>query len=472
MHDKIMANSYAIILAGGSGSRLWPLSRTLRPKQLLPLNGEQTLLQQTACRLLKHVDAGRLLTVTHQDHKFEVKGQLAEVDARLPAAVLAEPCARNTLPAIAWAVWEIFKQDPEAVVGVFPSDHAIGDEQSFLSAWRSAELAAAEGYLVLLGIAPSEPATGYGYIQPAESLGFDAVNPILSVSRFVEKPDLENAKRFVENGYLWNSGMFVFRSSDFMQMLECHQPEIHHAITSMSGMAEVEASYGQLPNLSIDYGLAEKEKKVAVVPVSMDWSDLGSWESIYQHRGKDESGNITQGDVLTLDTQDSLLWSSNGLLATLGVQNIAVIQTADATLICDRNRTEDIKQLVAQVQTSHPHLTETHLTVHRPWGIYTVLEQGPNFKIKCIVVNPGAKLSMQMHKHRSEHWVVVSGTAKITNGTQQIQLEANQSAYIPKTHRHRLENPGTLPLQIIEVQCGEYVGEDDIVRFDDTYDRA
>lgn len=467
-----MANSYAIILAGGSGSRLWPLSRTLRPKQLLPLDGEQTLLQQTACRLLKHVDAGRLLTVTHQDHKFEVKGQLAEVDARLPAAVLSEPCARNTLPAIAWAVWEIFKQGPEAMVGVFPSDHAVGNEQNFLSAWRSAELAAAEGYLVLLGITPSEPATGYGYIQPGESLGLDVSNPVLNVSRFVEKPDLENAQRFVENGYLWNSGMFVFRAGDFMQMLEEHQPEIHLAITSMPGTADVEAFYEQLPNLSIDYGLAEKAKKVAVVPVSMDWSDLGSWESIYQHRGKDEAGNVAHGDVLSLDTQGSLLWSSNGLLATLGVRNIAVIQTADATLICDRSRAEDIKQLVAQVQKTHPHLTETHLTVHRPWGIYRVLEEGPNFKIKCIIVNPGAKLSMQMHKHRSEHWVVVSGTAKITNGTQEIQLEANQSTYIPKAHRHRLENSGKLPLQIIEVQCGEYVGEDDIVRFDDTYDRA
>ncbi|MFZ2406984.1 MAG: mannose-1-phosphate guanylyltransferase/mannose-6-phosphate isomerase [Methylobacter sp.] len=468
-----MSNSYAIILAGGSGSRLWPLSRTLRPKQLLSLNGEQSLLQQTACRLLKHVDAGCLLTVTHQDHKFEVKGQLAEIDAQLPAAVLAEPCARNTLPAITWAVWEIFKQDPEAMVGVFPSDHAIGDEQSFLSAWRSAELAAAEGYLVLLGITPSEPATGYGYIHPGESLGLmAATNPILNVSRFVEKPDMENAKLFVESGYLWNSGMFVFRAGDFMRMVECHQPEIHRAITSMSGIADVEASYDKLPNLSIDYGLAEKAEKVAVVPVAMDWNDLGSWESIYQHRDKDDAGNIVQGDVLSLDTQNSLLWSSNGLLATLGVRNIAVIQTADATLICDRSRTEDIKQLVAQVQQTHPHLTETHLTVHRPWGVYTVLEEGAHFKIKCIVVNPGAKLSMQMHKHRSEHWVVVSGTAKITNGTQEIQLEANQSTYIPKTHRHRLENPGTLPLQIIEVQCGEYVGEDDIIRFDDSYDRT
>jgi mannose-1-phosphate guanylyltransferase/mannose-6-phosphate isomerase len=466
-----MTNNYAIILAGGSGSRLWPLSRTLRPKQLLALDGEQTLLQQTACRLLKHVDASCLLTVTHQDHKFEVKGQLAEVDARLPATVLAEPCARNTLPAIAWAVWEIFKQDPEAMIGVFPSDHAISDEHSFLAAWQAAELAAAEGYLVLLGITPTEPATGYGYIQPGNALDITSAKPVLQVSRFVEKPDLIKAQQFVDGGYLWNSGMFVFRASIFMQLLARHQPDIHQAMTSTQSDG-VAAFYAQLPNLSIDYGLAEKAEQVAVVPVAMGWSDLGSWDSIYQHRDKDEAGNVSQGDVLMQDTQDSLLWNSHGLLATLGVRNIAVIQTADATLVCDRSRTEDIKQLVTLVQNSHPQLTETHTTVHRPWGIYRVLEEGPNFKIKCIVVNPGAKLSMQMHKHRSEHWVVVSGTAKITNGTQDIELEANQSTYIPKTHRHRLENPGQLPLQIIEVQCGDYVGEDDIVRFDDSYDRT
>jgi mannose-1-phosphate guanylyltransferase/mannose-6-phosphate isomerase len=265
--------------------------------------------------------------------------------------------------------------------------------------------------------------------------------------------------------------MFVFRASVFMQLLQQLQPQIFDAIIAIDADSPVEA-YHTMPSLSIDYGIAEKAGKVAVVPAEMEWSDLGNWDSIFQHLAKDDAGNITRGDVLSLDTQDSLLWTTHGLLATLGLSNIAVIQTADATLVCDRSRTEDIKQLVAQVQKTHPHLTETHLTVHRPWGTYTVLEEGPNFKIKRIVVNPGAKLSMQLHNRRAEHWVVVSGTARITNGEREILLQENQSTYIPKTHRHRLENPGKMALQIIEVQCGEYVGEDDIVRFEDTYGRC
>lgn len=462
-----MSNNYAVVLCGGSGTRLWPLSRSLRPKQLLCLNGDNTLLQQTVQRLLKHVSPDHLYTVTHEDHKFEVKGQLAELDSRLLEGVLAEPCARNTLPAIAWTVLEIYKRDPEAMISVFPSDHAIGDEPAFMAAWQAAEKVAADDYLALIGIKPTEPATGYGYIQPGKSLD----GQVSHVERFVEKPDLQKAKNFVEAGYLWNGGMFIFRAKVFMDMLSEHQPQIYKALHKLNdrNFAEV---YGSFPNLSMDYGLAEKVKKIAVAPVDMNWSDLGSWDSIYQRQAKDKAGNNTRGDVLSVDTNNSLLWSSNGLLATLGVSNIAVIQTPDATLVCDRSRTEDIKQLVGNLQQSHSELIKTPVTVHRPWGAYTVLEEGPNFKIKRIVVNPGARLSMQYHEHRSEHWVVVSGRAKITNGEHEIYLEQNESTYIPKTHRHRLENPGDVPLQIIEVQCGEYVGEDDIVRLEDTYGRV
>jgi len=466
-----MSQHYAIILCGGSGTRLWPLSRTLRPKQLLALNGEQTLLQQTASRLLAHVSAANLFTVTHEDHKFEVKGQLAEVAPEAVANVLAEPCARNTLPAIAWAVNKINMQEPNAIIGVFASDHAIDNQQAFLDAWTTAEIAAEDNYLVLLGIKPHEPATGYGYIKPSQQLSYSGALPVHQVAQFVEKPNVEKAAEFVRDGYLWNSGMFVFKASAFMSMLHQYQPEIAQKISKMTAKNFAEI-YANFPSLSMDYGLAEKVEKIAVVPVDMSWSDLGSWDSIYTKNAKDADGNVLHGEVYSDDTQNSLVWSSKGVVATLGLKNIAIIQTADATLVCDRNRSEDIKNLVAQVKAKRPELTEIHQTVYRPWGSYTVLEEGANFKIKRIVVNPGAKLSMQLHKHRAEHWVVVSGVATITNNEIEFTLIENQSTYISKTHRHRLENRGTEPLAIIEVQCGDYVGEDDIVRFDDKYGRV
>lgn len=465
-------STYAIILCGGSGTRLWPLSRALRPKQLLALNGELSLLQQTALRLARVVEPANLITVTHEDHRFEVKGQLLDALPKAVDGVMAEPCARNTLPAIAWAVSKIHNTAPDAIIGVFPSDHAIDNETAFQAAWKSAEAAAEQGYLTLLGITPNEPATGYGYIQPSANHVTDGTElPVHQVARFVEKPDLETAKGFLREGYLWNSGMFVFKARDFMQMLARYQPQILAILDTLSDQNLV-SQYPVFPNISMDYGLAEKVEKVAVVPVDMAWSDLGSWDSIYQRHGKNAENNVTQGEVITEDTTNSLLWTSSGLLATLGVSNLAVIQTADATLICDRSRTEDIKALVGEVQKRKPELTELHVTVHRPWGTYTVLEEGPNFKIKRIVVNPGAKLSMQLHHHRSEHWVVVSGTAKITNGEREILLQENESTFIPKNNRHRLENPALSPLSIIEVQCGDYVGEDDIVRFEDTYGRV
>jgi mannose-1-phosphate guanylyltransferase / mannose-6-phosphate isomerase len=467
-------NRYTVILCGGAGTRLWPLSRTLRPKQLLALNGEQTLLQQTALRLSHHVDPTRLYTVTHEDHKFEVKGQLAEFFPEAIQNVLAEPCVKNTLPAIAWATYQIYQQDPDALIGVFASDHAIDNEAAFLSAWETAEQAAAEDYLVLLGIKPHEPATGYGYIKPSQGLAFNAAMPIHQVAQFVEKPDLAHAEEFVSEGYLWNSGMFVFKARVFMALLEQYQPAIHAQILTLApgNLAQV---YSQLPSLSMDYGLAEPlaqaAAKIAVVPVDMVWSDLGSWDSIYARHAKDANHNVTHGEVVSLDTTNSLVWTEAGLVATFGLDNVVVIQTADATLVCDRSRTEDIKALVAEVKARQPALTEIHQTVFRPWGSYTVLEERTNFKIKRIVVNPGAKLSLQMHHHRSEHWVVVSGVATISNNQKDLTLQENESTYIPKTQKHRLENRSEKPLAIIEVQCGDYVGEDDIVRFDDQYGR-
>ena len=465
-----MSNRYAVILCGGSGTRLWPLSRSLRPKQLLCLNGEESLLQQTIRRLLNKIPPSHIVTVTHEDHKFEVKGQLAEISTELIHGVLAEPVARNTLPAIAWASAEIYRRDPNAIISVFPSDHAISDEAQFLKAWTLAESVAEYQYLTLIGVVPTEPATGFGYIQPLRALAEVEHGDVFSVARFVEKPVYEIALDYVKQGYLWNGGMFIFQVDIFRKLLESLQPEIFRIVSEST--ERILENYPEFPNISMDYGLVEKADKVAVVRADMGWSDLGSWDSIYQRHPKDAEDNILKGNVLAKESSGSVFWSTHGLLACLGVKDSVVIQTADATLVCDRNRTEDIKQLVTEIQSTQPHLTESHLTVHRPWGTYTVLEEGTNFKIKRIVVDPGASLSMQLHEHRSEHWVVVSGKAKIINGNNEIFLEQNESTYIPKSNKHRLTNPGTEPLHMIEVQCGDYVGEDDIIRFDDHYGRT
>jgi mannose-1-phosphate guanylyltransferase/mannose-6-phosphate isomerase len=468
---------FAIILAGGSGTRLWPLSRASMPKQLLALNGAESLLQQTARRLLPLVSAAQVVTVTHNDHRFEVAGQLHHLQAGLAEHVLAEPIGRNTLPAIAWAVARIAARQPRAVIGVFSSDHAVADETAFQQAWLAAEGAAREGYLALFGMRPTEAATGYGYIQAGQALALTGATTLAArrVSRFVEKPDRATAEQFLRAGdYYWNAGMFVFRVDIFQALLERAQPVIAAAAQELAVTAAVSHErYAALPDLSIDYGLLEKHAdRAVVVPVTMGWSDLGSWEAIYQQRDKDSEGNVTHGPILAIGSNNNLLWSEQGLVATLGLENMAVVQTRDATLIAPRERVADLKQLVGEVKRKDSRLTETHLTVARPWGSYTILEEGERYKIKRIVVHPGQKLSMQMHYHRSEHWVVIAGTAKITNGDQEIHLEENQSTYIPKTHRHRLENPGKIPLQIIEIQTGAYLEEDDIVRFGDVYGRA
>lgn len=468
---------FAVVLAGGSGTRLWPLSRATKPKQLLALDGTNTLLQQTIDRFKTWVEPDCIYTVTHADHKFEVMGQLHSLAAGLADHVLAEPIGRNTLPAITWAVARIAKTTPDAVIGVFSSDHAVADNAALLEGWRAAEAAAEEGYIALFGMTPDAPATGFGYIQSGEALlgapGSDY--RARRVLRFVEKPDLATAQRFLAaGGYYWNGGMFVFRADVFLRLLEQHQPAIYAAIECLAGCEHDAPAdlYAGLPDVSIDYGILEKSDRVAVVPVSMGWSDLGSWEALYQQRARDNAGNMIQGDVIALNSRDNLLWSDHGTIATLGLEGVAVVQTRDATLVCPREQTADLKSLVARVKETHRPLTETHLTVTRPWGSYTVLEEGSRYKIKRIVVNPGQKLSMQMHHHRSEHWVVIAGTARIVNGDQEIFLQEDQSTYIPKTNRHRLENPGKIPLQIIEIQTGAYLEEDDIVRFGDIYGRS
>ena len=464
-----MHNHYAIILCGGSGTRLWPLSRKSRPKQLLHLNGDKSLLQQTAERLIQYVPKNNLFTVTHEDHKYEVKGQIADIAPEAIDNVLAEPYAKNTLPAIAWAVDQIYKKDSGAMIGVFASDHAIDNEPAFLDAWKIAEEVAKDDYLVLLGIKPHEPSSGYGYIKPGDK-NASAVKSVFEVDQFVEKPDVNKAKQYVENGYLWNSGMFIFKAKAFKQMFKEHQPEMAAQFETMNDENFIK-TYKNFTNISIDYGLAEKANKVAVVPADMSWSDLGNWDSIYQKQKKDANKNVVQGEVFSEATKNSLLFADSGVLAISGLDNIIVVQTEDATLVCDRDKAEDIKSLVTSIKKTKPELTDIHMTVHRPWGTYSVLEESTNFKIKRIVVKHGNKLSLQMHHHRSEHWVVVSGKAFVTNDEQSYFVSANESTYIPAGCKHRLENKGKVDLVMIEVQCGSYVGEDDIVRFEDSYGR-
>lgn len=460
-------NCHAVILAGGSGTRLWPYSRTLLPKQLLALTGTDTMLQQTAARASEVFGPESLWVVTNEEQVFEVRGQLAALDPALEAQVLAEPVGRNTLPAILLGMDRALAADPEALVAVFPSDHLIHKPEVWREALGRGAALAREGWFVTFGVVPDKPETGYGYIRRGAELGDDC----FEVGAFVEKPDLATAEKFLKDGeHFWNSGMFVFNVASFVAAVEEHQPELA-AWWRGRGEQELTAGYAKLPDISVDYGIMEKVGRQAVVRADFGWDDLGSWEALYRLGEKDAGGNVVQGDVLGMDCEDCLLFSRGGKLAAVELNGMIVVQTRDATLICPTDKVQRVKDVVNQLKSEGSPLVEAHVTVHRPWGSYTVLEEGPHYKIKRIEVKPGARLSLQKHHHRSEHWVVISGTAEVRVGDEEILLYENQSVDIPKTAMHRLGNPGHVPVEIIEIQSGPYLEEDDIVRFDDVYGR-
>jgi mannose-1-phosphate guanylyltransferase/mannose-6-phosphate isomerase len=466
-----MSKIQPIILAGGTGSRLWPLSRELYPKQLLRLTNHTSLLQTTLLRVHGVPNVLPPVIVVGEDHRFITQSQVEELESFEEFSILLEPVGKNTAPAICGAAEFCRQQGEDVVLLVLPADHVMINTDKFEEAvLRAAELAL-DGAIVTFGIKPSGPETGYGYIEQGED------NRVVS---FKEKPDLDVAVEYIANGnYFWNSGMFAFTIKTFTQEMEKFAPEM---LASMATAVEKGARDGRFyrfdktamikcPSDSIDYVLMEKTSIAAVVAADLGWSDIGSWQALWNVLEKDEEGNVSRGDVLLEDTKNCLIKSENKLVATVGMEDTLVVETADAILVAPLSRSQDVKKVVNRLKKEKRKEFSLHTTVYRPWGSYTVLEEQPRFQIKRITVIPGAKLSLQMHHHRHEHWVVVSGTARITNGDEEILLHENQSTYIPAGTTHRLENPGVIALELIEVQNGSYLGEDDIVRFDDVYGR-
>jgi mannose-1-phosphate guanylyltransferase / mannose-6-phosphate isomerase len=461
---------YPVILSGGSGTRLWPLSREHYPKQLLNLVGDATLLQQTVQRLDGMKNVAPPIFVSNEEHRFLIAEQVRQIGARATKIIL-EPIGRNTCPAITLAALTLQSEAPGAVMLVMPADHVIKNATAFRAAVLTALPIAERGQLTAFGIVPTAPATGYGYIRRGEG---DAV------AEFVEKPDAATAARYLASGsYLWNSGMFLMRVNAWLDQLRRYAPDILEKCTAaVSGGREdgefyriARDAFLQCKSDSIDYAVMEKTDRSAVVSLDAGWSDVGAWSNLWEVSDRDANGNVTRGDVCLHDTQNTLVSAQSRLVAAVGVKNLVVIETSDAILVLDRDRAQDVKHIVEHLKKQKRSEHITHRRAYRPWGWYEGIDSGERFQVKRLMVNPGASLSLQMHHHRAEHWVVVKGTARVTRGEEQFMLTENQSTYIPVGMNHRLTNPGNIPLEIIEVQSGSYLGEDDIVRFEDIYNR-
>ncbi|WP_320171814.1 mannose-1-phosphate guanylyltransferase/mannose-6-phosphate isomerase [Maridesulfovibrio sp.] len=466
-----------VILSGGSGTRLWPLSRKMYPKQLLSLTGEHSLLQETALRSSMLKDAAPPVVVCNESYRFMVAEQLRRISIE-PDAIFLEPEGRNSAPAITAAAFHVQQKYPDAAMLVMPSDHVLTELNEFGRAVERGLVAAKQNRLVLFGIAPDRPETGYGYICINRGLKTENFCP---AAGFVEKPDAATAAAYVESGkYLWNAGIFLFSPTTFLETLEKLEPEIHNCcreavIKARSDLDFIRLdpkSFSACPSKSVDYAVMEKTDNLCVVPFSGSWSDIGSWDSLMRERKTDEAGNVITGDVVASNVTDSFLHSSGRLIGVVGMQNVVVVETADAVLVADRNSGQEVSQLVETLRRQGREEVSVHRRVYRPWGTYETVDNGERFQVKRIVVKPGGVLSLQMHHHRAEHWIVVKGTAKVTIGDAEIMLREDQSTYIPLGTKHRLLNPGKINLELIEVQTGSYLGEDDIQRFEDVYGRS
>ena len=471
---------YPVILIGGSGTRLWPLSRACEPKQLLPMGNERfSMLQETLLRLRGLEAIGPSLVLCNHQHRFQVADQLQEIETT-PRALILEPIGRNTCAAIAIAAMQLAQDEPQALMMALPSDHIIGDVLAFHSAVVTARNAAQQGSIALFGIVPDKPETGFGYIQISESDTNSESQNGHKIVRFVEKPDAATARQYVDSGaYLWNSGMFVARVDVLLEEIETYAPDVLKSCREALRTAHRDLDFLRLslqdfqacPSISIDCAVLEKTTRSVVIPVDMGWSDVGSWSALWELGPKDAAGNVQQGDVLLHDTRDCFVSSRRRLVATLGVRDLIVVETPDAVLVAHKDSAQEVKALVETLQKQKRSEVENHSRVYRPWGSYEGIDREDRFQVKRIIVKPGAQLSLQKHFHRAEHWVVVSGTAQVTRDNKAYLIAENESIYIPLGTLHSLYNPGHIPLHLIEVQSGAYLGEDDIVRSDDNYGR-